>query len=91
MLGEIVNRIRGIAAGLHVVAELPPETDEAAAVAAAREGSVGVYGMADHRFPGSSGPPALVLGYGGFAPKAIEAGVRRLAQEFQGAGQTSGC
>ena len=96
MLGEIVNRIRGIAAGRHVVAELPPETDEAAAVAAAREGSVGVYGMADYgmadyRFPGSSGPPALVLGYGRLAPKAIEAGVRRLAQELQAAGKTSGC
>jgi DNA-binding transcriptional MocR family regulator len=57
---------------------------------------VGVYGMADYRiadyrFPGSSGPPALVLGYGRLAPKAIEAGVRRLAQELQGAGQTSGC
>lgn len=56
-----------------------------------REGSVGVYRMADYWFPGSSGPPALVLGYGRLAPKAIEAGVRRLAQELQGAGQTSGC
>lgn len=68
-----------------------PKLTRAAAVAAAREGSVGVYGLADYRFPGSSGPPALVLGYGGLAPKAIEAGVRRLAQELQGAGQTSGC
>ncbi len=64
---------------LHAVAELAPEADEAAVVAAARERSVGVYGMADHRFPGSSGPAALVLGYGGLGERAIEAGVRLLA------------
>jgi GntR family transcriptional regulator/MocR family aminotransferase len=71
--------VRGIAAGLHAVAELPLETDEAAVVAAARERSVGAYGMADYRFPGTSGPPALVLGYGGLGERAIEAGVRLLA------------
>jgi GntR family transcriptional regulator/MocR family aminotransferase len=83
--------VGGIAAGLHVVAELPPETDESAVVEAAGEGSVGVYGMADYRFPDSLGPPALVLGYGGLGAKAIEAGVRRLAQELRRVGQTSGC
>jgi GntR family transcriptional regulator / MocR family aminotransferase len=72
--------VGGIAAGLHVVAELPAQTDEAAVVAAARERSVGVYGMIDYRFPGSSGPAALVLGYGGLGERAIQAGVRLLAE-----------
>jgi GntR family transcriptional regulator/MocR family aminotransferase len=71
--------VGGIAAGLHAVAELPAETDEAAVVAAARKRSVGVYGMTDYRFPGSSGPTALVLGYGGLGERAIEAGVHLLA------------
>jgi GntR family transcriptional regulator / MocR family aminotransferase len=71
--------VGGIAAGLHAVAELPAETDEAAVVAAAREQSVGVYGMTDYRFSGSLGPAALVLGYGGLGERAIQAGVRLLA------------
>jgi GntR family transcriptional regulator / MocR family aminotransferase len=71
--------VRGVAAGLHAVAELPAQTDEALVVAAARVRSVGVYGMTDYRFPGSSGPAALVLGYGGLDERAIEAGVRLLA------------
>jgi GntR family transcriptional regulator/MocR family aminotransferase len=62
-----------------VVAELPAETDEVAVVTAARERSVGVYGMADYRFPGSLGPTALVLGYGALGERAIQAGVRLLA------------
>jgi GntR family transcriptional regulator/MocR family aminotransferase len=71
--------VGGIAAGLHVVAELPAETDEAAVVAAARERSVGVYGMADYRLSDSLGPTALVLSYGALGERAIQAGVRLLA------------
>ncbi|HEU4399258.1 MAG TPA: PLP-dependent aminotransferase family protein [Actinomycetota bacterium] len=71
--------VRGIAAGLHAVAELPPRVDEAAVVAAASRRSVGVYAMADYRFGGSAGPAALVLGYGGLGEAAIERGVRLLA------------
>jgi GntR family transcriptional regulator/MocR family aminotransferase len=72
--------IRGIAAGLHAVAELPPTVSEAAAAEAARERSVGVYGLSGYRFSEQPGPAALVLGYGGLGERAIEAGVRLLAQ-----------
>jgi GntR family transcriptional regulator/MocR family aminotransferase len=71
--------VRGIAAGLHVVAELPPRADEAAVVAAARRRSVGVYPMRDYRFGGSAAPAALVLGYGGLGELAIRRGVALLA------------
>ncbi|HEX5711973.1 MAG TPA: PLP-dependent aminotransferase family protein [Solirubrobacterales bacterium] len=56
-------RVRGIAAGLHVVLELPPGCAEDAVVAAAKERGVHAQGLGAftrrHRQP-----PALVLGYG---------------------------
>ena len=56
-------RVRGIAAGLHVVLELPPGYEESAVVAAAKEADVHTQGLAAftrrHRQP-----PSLVLGYG---------------------------
>ena len=72
-------RVGGIAAGLHVVAELPPQAEEATVVAAARRRSVGVYPMGDYRFGGRGGPAALVLGYGGLGEPAIRRGVALLA------------
>jgi GntR family transcriptional regulator/MocR family aminotransferase len=56
-------RVRGIAAGLHVLLELPEGVEEAAVVENAVAAGVRVQGLRDftraHR-----GPPALVLGYG---------------------------
>lgn len=71
--------VRGIAAGLHAVAELPPQTDEATVVAAARRRSVGVYPMRDYHFGDRAAPAALVLGYGGLGEPAIRRGVALLA------------
>ncbi|MFT3864897.1 MAG: PLP-dependent aminotransferase family protein [Solirubrobacterales bacterium] len=56
-------RVRGIAAGLHVVLELPPGLDEAAVVERAAAGGVRVQGLADFTRVHPQ-PPALVLGYG---------------------------
>jgi GntR family transcriptional regulator / MocR family aminotransferase len=56
-------RVRGVAAGLHALLELPPGSDEAAVVSACRVRDVHLQGLADftrtHRRE-----PALVLGYG---------------------------
>jgi GntR family transcriptional regulator/MocR family aminotransferase len=68
-------RAGGIVAGLHVVTELPSQTDEAAVVAAARRHSVGASPMGDYRFGGHGGPAALVQGYGGLGEPAIKRGV----------------
>ena len=57
-------RLTGLAAGFHAVAHLPDSADEQAVVTAARERSVGLYGMAPHRAAGAAGPPQLVLGFG---------------------------
>jgi GntR family transcriptional regulator / MocR family aminotransferase len=70
--------VRGIAAGLHVVAVLPPGSDEARVVAEARARGIGLYGLGEHRVrPG--GEPALLLGYAASEEPAIRAAVRKLA------------
>lgn len=58
--------------------------DEATVVAATRRRSVGVYGMSAYRSPDLSGPPALVLGYGGLSEQSIPAGVAALAEALPG-------
>ena len=68
-------RLTGLAAGFHAVAHLPARADEQAVVAAARERSVGLYGMSLNRSDGSVRPPQLVIGFGHVAERAIEAGV----------------
>lgn len=56
-------RVRGIAAGLHLVLELPAEIEEQEVVARAAAAGVHVNGLAafSRRYPQ---PPGLVLGYG---------------------------
>jgi GntR family transcriptional regulator/MocR family aminotransferase len=59
-------RVTGIAAGLHVILELPPGTERSVVEAAARQG-LAVSGMARYRYTGareSPGQDALVVGYG---------------------------
>jgi GntR family transcriptional regulator/MocR family aminotransferase len=68
-------RLTGLAAGFHAVAHLPSRADEAGVVAAARERSVGLYGMSLNRSDGSVRPPQLVIGFGHVGERAIEAGV----------------
>ncbi|GAB3110674.1 PLP-dependent aminotransferase family protein [Streptomyces calidiresistens] len=73
----------GAAAGLHAVVTLPPETDEAAVVAAAARRGVAVEGLADYRWRAPAGvgedqcPKGLVVGYGAPSesafPNALEA------------------
>jgi GntR family transcriptional regulator / MocR family aminotransferase len=48
-------------------------------VAAAARRSIGVQGLRRYRFPGSTGPPGLVLGFGDLTESAIRRGVARIA------------
>ena len=75
----------GIAAGLHLVAELPPDTDEGAVLAAARARGVALSGLGEHSV--ARRPPALLLGYGRIAEPAIDAGVAELAAGYAAAGR----
>lgn len=72
------RRVFGIAAGLHLMLELPPGADENAVVAAAQELSVSVIGTQEFRARAKL-PPSLILGYGCLRDSAVQEGVRRLA------------
>nr|WP_119294881.1 PLP-dependent aminotransferase family protein [Streptomyces sp. YIM 130001] len=58
-------RVTGIAAGLHAVLELPPDTEEFA-LRAARRQDLALDGLGPYRHPDSTTPPrdGLVIGYG---------------------------
>ena len=71
--------LRGLAAGFHVLVILPEGVTEAEVVAAARERSVGVYGLSDNAFGEARWPPALVIGFGNVGEGAIEDGIAAIA------------
>jgi GntR family transcriptional regulator/MocR family aminotransferase len=71
-------RLTGLAAGFHAVAHLRDGADEAALISAARERSVGLYGMSPQRFSGDPAPPELVLGFGNVGERAIRTGIETI-------------
>ena len=79
-------RLTGLAAGFHAVAQLPAPADEQAVVSAARQRSVGLYGMAPHRATSAAGPAQLVLGFGQVSERAIEPGIAAVADLLRAAG-----
>jgi GntR family transcriptional regulator / MocR family aminotransferase len=72
-------RLTGLAAGFHAVAQLPDAADERAVVAAARERSVGLYGMSRYRATRAAAPPQLVLGFGNVSERAAGSGIAAVA------------
>ncbi|MER5474648.1 PLP-dependent aminotransferase family protein [Streptomyces sp. NPDC002685] len=68
-------RLTGLAAGFHAVLHLATTADERSVVAAARERSVGLYGMSACRSGHATAPPQLVLGFGDVGERAIAEGV----------------
>jgi len=72
-------RLTGLAAGFHAVAQLPESATEQAVVSAARERSVGLYGMGLHRATSAPAPPQLVLGFGQVSERAVEPGIAAVA------------
>lgn len=73
-------RLRGVAAGLHAVLELPDGADEAAVVAGAKAAGVQVQGLAAFT-RAHPHPPGLVVGYG--LPSERE--LRRAVEVFRDA------
>jgi GntR family transcriptional regulator/MocR family aminotransferase len=75
----------GLAAGFHAVAPLPAGSSEPAVVAAARERSIGLYGMSRYRSTGATHPPELVLGFGNLSESAIERGIAAIGDLLRSA------
>jgi GntR family transcriptional regulator/MocR family aminotransferase len=71
-------RVSGIAAGLHLVVDLPADVDDVAVADLAREHGLGPLALSRLRLlPG--GDPGLVLGYAAHSPDELTSAVRRLA------------
>jgi len=71
-------RISGVAAGLHLVVELPAGIDDVALARAARRSGLGPLALSRLRLR-SGGPPGLVLGYATHPPDVLAEAVARLA------------
>ena len=76
--------VRGIAAGLHVLAILPPGVDESRVLEAARVRGLGLYGLSEHAVRPQS-EQALLLGYAVSREPAIRVAVRNLAEAVEAA------
>jgi GntR family transcriptional regulator/MocR family aminotransferase len=71
--------VSGAAAGLHLIARLPDETDEAAVAEAAADRGVAVHTLHQDCAVTTRAAPALLLGYGLIAEPAIPRAVQELA------------
>jgi GntR family transcriptional regulator/MocR family aminotransferase len=72
-------RIHGVAAGLHVVVQLPEYMDELALVGAATQRSIRVDAASVYFTKPRTRPPGLVLGYGALSEESIPFAVEALA------------
>lgn len=73
----------GVAAGLHIYAQLPGECRERELVESARERGVLVEGAAWHWADRKSAPPAVVIGYGTMSEAAIDRGLAVLGAVYR--------
>ncbi|MGN9906332.1 MocR-like pyridoxine biosynthesis transcription factor PdxR [Phytohabitans sp. LJ34] len=74
-------RISGVAAGLHLVVELPEGVDDEALAERARAAGLGPLPLSRMRLA-SGGPPGLVLGYAANPPGELETAVQQLASAY---------
>jgi GntR family transcriptional regulator / MocR family aminotransferase len=71
--------VEGIAAGLHLLARLPPHLDERQILRDAHQRGIRLYGLTDYQFGSQAAAPGLVLGYAGITTHAIDDGIAELA------------
>ncbi|WP_109208524.1 MULTISPECIES: PLP-dependent aminotransferase family protein [Microbacterium] len=80
-------RVSGIAAGLHVVLDLPPGVRAADVVRAAEAHDLGLTDIRRYRVsPEAPAPERLVLGYGDLADPLVDEAVRLLARTVHDVG-----
>lgn len=84
------HSVRGLAAGLHVILEMPSHTAAAAVRNEAAAAGIVVESVEHYAFPNYAGPAGLVIGYGGLPEPTLEAAIRRLTPFVQRSHQESG-
>jgi len=72
--------VRGIAAGLHVVLEMPSPAAASSVQAEAEEAGIVVETLERHAFAAYAGPAGLLIGYGGLPEPSLEEAIRGLAK-----------
>jgi GntR family transcriptional regulator / MocR family aminotransferase len=82
LLAEAPLRLEvgGAAAGLHLVATLPPAVSEVEAIEVAAARGVTLHGLTRYRVGAARVSQALVLGYGGFSELQFVPALRRLRE-----------
>jgi len=88
LLGELLpdHPVRGIAAGLHVVLEMPSHTAALRVRTEAEEVGIVVESLEQHAFADYAGPAGLLIGYGGLPEPALVEAMQRLAKLIRRAG-----
>ncbi|MEU7169793.1 PLP-dependent aminotransferase family protein [Streptomyces morookaense] len=76
--------VTGLAAGFHAVAHLPAGVDEHRLATAARERSVGLYGMSRCRVSHADTSAQCVLGFGNVGERAITKGIAAVGDLLAG-------
>jgi GntR family transcriptional regulator/MocR family aminotransferase len=78
------HRVRGIAAGLHVVLEMPSHAAATAVRAEAEAAGMILESLDQHAFADYTGPAGLLVGYGGLPEPSLEQAIRALVRIIQG-------
>jgi GntR family transcriptional regulator/MocR family aminotransferase len=78
-------RVSGIAAGLHVVVELPSSVSEEAVCEEAAARGLAIESLSYHALPDYECPPGLLIGYAGVLEPAIRFAVAELAAALRAA------
>ncbi|MFF3691292.1 PLP-dependent aminotransferase family protein [Streptomyces sp. NPDC002187] len=77
-------RVTGLAAGFHAVVHLGGPADERDVIAAARDRSVGLYGMSMCHSSRAAEAVQLVLGFGNVGERAVTAGIKAVGDLLGG-------
>jgi len=76
--------VSGIAAGLHVVLELPSTAEEEEARERVSRAGIAVQTVSEHALPGYQGRRGLLIGYGAVHEQALERAAHELAAAVEG-------
>jgi GntR family transcriptional regulator/MocR family aminotransferase len=87
LLGELLpnHRVSGIAAGLHVILEMPSQAAAAAVRMEAETVGIVIESLEQHSLAPDAGQAGLLIGYGGLSEPSLERAIRRLVEIIRSA------